>query len=441
MKRLLLEGINSAVLLLAKHNKVNPTSENLKTLKKGKDFQELVNIDPTPKKKYLDWLTRIVLIERSSTIEEISPIIRKFFELSDSRIVTGKEAEIQNYKSLEELQELIRSKEARTQTKMISKYAPKEIHPEAELILDNPNFFIVVPKTKEASIFHGKNTKWCVAQPDSDQFFIHVIDFSLRLYMITITNPEFQMELEKKIAKILAKDPELYNQVKANLSKRLNKVCFSTSRINGWNFWDGTNSEIFAQDIYSWYEGEEREQINLSDIYWESLFGGKDFEVILKPWTLQEERKAKRFTIKEYLKTKSPNARIWRLPNMLYLYVVHDSEIGPMLAERGPLAGAIEEFLEIIKQKYPSWLKSTGETASDSDLDEITVEDLDLRSKLYDVLSGARYNNSDLNTFRTMLKFYLKKINDSRPPEEKFLKEKTSSLSETLLRRGYSLRT
>jgi hypothetical protein len=251
-KELLKEGTNSAATFLA--NKLDsPVAE----IKGSMIFEKLSRLDPSPTKKYLDWIVRS-LVEMtedggkftreafhnvySAMYSTFSNLFRDFYKFTEDRIITGKEADINSYSYWRELDDAIKKAKMHNQERLIRRYSKKdvEVREDAELILSTDSYFIVRPDSTGASIFYGKNTPWCVSLPGNEHFD-NYRRFYINMYMIIITNPKVLRELEK-----------IYKGTEGieNLTKKLSKVAIIVDR-NGSidhpeGHWHGENERFSA---------------------------------------------------------------------------------------------------------------------------------------------------------------------------------------------------
>jgi hypothetical protein len=263
-RELLLEGINSAAKSYAKL-----LGKSVQDIKNTKEWLGLVDIDPTPKKKYLDWIVADLIPYVQGTTdaerdrfgtaewedlwyeplevfnakavlkileskERYSEILKRFWQFTENKIITGKEAEINSYKNFIEIEAAIKKAEKHKQTRFIRKYSKKdiEIRDDAELILSTDSYYVVRPLSTEASVFYGKGIPWCIAGPENPHFWRYKAQ-DLNIYMIIITNPDVLKELE-----------EIYAPVENgyNLTKKVSKLAIlvdSMGRVS--SHWNGEN--------------------------------------------------------------------------------------------------------------------------------------------------------------------------------------------------------
>lgn len=120
-----------------------------------------VKRDPSGNYRYLQWAIKQAL--RNEPINEIPSLIEAFHK----NLQRMKVKDINSYKTLGELRgelEQVLSKETRSQNKA-------KMYEQADVIYNDDQFLVVHPRTTKASQFFGKNTKWCTAATQSDNYF------------------------------------------------------------------------------------------------------------------------------------------------------------------------------------------------------------------------------------------------------------------------------
>ena len=133
----------------------------LDTEKIDKDtFNILADRDSSRTKKYIEWMCKqyILIGERP---EHIGDVIKMFSDLTSKNLITDKD--INSFKTLEDLEHVVNAASQKKSKTQIS----KDIKKDAEVVLDDENFFIVIPRSYDASKQYGANTKWCTAGKNS----------------------------------------------------------------------------------------------------------------------------------------------------------------------------------------------------------------------------------------------------------------------------------
>lgn len=168
----LVEGISSA------------KRKYLDTGKISKDvFDKLVEIDPTSHKKYVDWLVRTYVKSGDKDLEHYK-VVRDFDRLLNKGILPSDKRDINRYKTPEEIYDIVKRYE---QTKTKGEIVRDIKRKDAEKVFENDKVIVVKPKSKEASCFYGKGTKWCTAASSSYNYFDnYYLDKMVNLYYVLV---------------------------------------------------------------------------------------------------------------------------------------------------------------------------------------------------------------------------------------------------------------
>jgi len=130
-------------------------------------FDALVKKDPTKHKKYIEWMAR-VYINGNHCLDQYD-IIKDFNDLVEKHRIKGEQADINRYKSPEEVYDVVKHFEDNNMSKtQTSKKIKAE---EAEKVFENDKVIIVKPLSKDASIYYGANTRWCTSASSSYNYF------------------------------------------------------------------------------------------------------------------------------------------------------------------------------------------------------------------------------------------------------------------------------
>jgi hypothetical protein len=180
----------------------NSLMESLATAKKAfvqtrkitqNEFKEIVEIDPSKTKKYLNQLCLFYI--QGAKIEELQELITIYDTLLNKRLI--KNTDINSFKTFDDFKQTVdlnKDKQLKTSQKEQTKIK------DAEIILDNDDFLIVSPNSHSASCIYGAGTKWCISRKESrwwneyaEKFIKHyfIINKKLspknRFYKITVS--------------------------------------------------------------------------------------------------------------------------------------------------------------------------------------------------------------------------------------------------------------
>jgi len=153
--------------------------------------------DPSPAKKYVNWMIVRYLkgdIRRLEDIpSRIAPALSKFQSLQNKKKLKPEHSDINRIRSIEDV--IDQYAEGKTQgNKSQAKSVERSMYDskKAELIFNSPEYKIVVPKTEEASCFFGKNTRWCTAAANDNQFDNYSDQGPLYIVLHKPTNSRWQ---------------------------------------------------------------------------------------------------------------------------------------------------------------------------------------------------------------------------------------------------------
>lgn len=156
MERLYDEGLARAKELYVKTGKIS-----------GRILKALVEKDPTPQKKYIEWMARTFPKMPSMAKYDI---IGKFDELCERNKIEQKD--INRYENIEQVDDIVRKVEADLSTSEIKKGVKgvEDIDPK-DIIFQNDKCVVVLPKKVDSSCKYGRGSTWCTASMGSRNYF------------------------------------------------------------------------------------------------------------------------------------------------------------------------------------------------------------------------------------------------------------------------------
>lgn len=119
-----------------------------------------------------------MVFSRDAAPEDVIKYIERFKELSNKNLIKGKEKDIGTWirAGWDNFREFIDQYQS-TVTKSASK---KDVKKDRILVHEDNKVRVIVPLSKEASCFYGKNTQWCTTSETSDnywdRYFYHNMD-------------------------------------------------------------------------------------------------------------------------------------------------------------------------------------------------------------------------------------------------------------------------
>lgn len=142
------------------------------------DVEHLAKNDPSPTKKYLEWMCKRVedfYDEGGTTTEvynDLIPTVKYFHD----NIQRFPQKDILQFKSLKELENAVKDISSKKKSK-------SGLKGNAEKLYEDEFFLLVRPDDKNASITYGANTKWCVTMRDA-QYYEQYTDSNVLLYFL-----------------------------------------------------------------------------------------------------------------------------------------------------------------------------------------------------------------------------------------------------------------
>jgi hypothetical protein len=202
------------------------------------DLKKLIEIDPTPTKKYVGWMSKIWVTEKPdidnlrNTIEEYNTFLNKG---------KAKTKDINQFKSFKDLYAEVDSINQSGENTSI-----KDLENDYETIIDTPDLLIMSPHTHEASrklglskfqfrdCKGGKDSAWCTTYKAPDHFNDYYYTSNVTFYYIRVKSPELINKLKEAF-------PEKYKQLEVVALAVLNN-----SQIDGY---DGLDKQMSKKEI------------------------------------------------------------------------------------------------------------------------------------------------------------------------------------------------
>jgi hypothetical protein len=225
-------------------------------------FNHYVNADPSGNQKYLDWMLGTTLSDSPNfqnddsfdpnTFERGSNVVLRpdkrpiqyhidminaveFFHQNQQRF---EKKDINQYKSLSELEDNIKVVEKKIQQRELEKDAKRD----RDILYKDGRWLVVVPKSHEASCKYGAGTKWCVTMKDDSTYWNRYSKNAMFFFIFDKTKDE--------------KDP-------------LYKVAYRIKGSSGekYELWDATDREFAlrnsGQDYMDSLPGPLKERISI----------------------------------------------------------------------------------------------------------------------------------------------------------------------------------
>lgn len=167
------------------------------------DLKTLIEIDPTPTRKFVGWMAKIWINEKPdiddlrNTIEEYNTFLEKG---------KAKTKDIYQFKSFKDL-----ASEVDQINKSGEGISVKDLESDYDTVIDNSDLLIMSPHTHEASRKLGlshfafrdcgggeKDSSWCTTYKAPDHFHDYYYKRNVTFYYIKVKSPELIKQLEKE---------------------------------------------------------------------------------------------------------------------------------------------------------------------------------------------------------------------------------------------------
>lgn len=159
----------------------------------------LIAYDPTPNKKYLQWIIRQLLDGRiiGEDLYKAHDALA-VFDRAKGRMEKRDINQYADYRELEDAVEPFALGEVEVSSGAEKDAYARKMQKESRTVYDSPTIKITVPLTKEASCYFGRNTKWCTAA--RDDAFNEFVSYNARgpLYIVLDkkSNTRWQMHFD-----------------------------------------------------------------------------------------------------------------------------------------------------------------------------------------------------------------------------------------------------
>jgi hypothetical protein len=202
------------------------------------DLKTLIEIDPTPTRKFVGWMAKIWITEHpdlddlGNTVEEYNTFLEKG---------KAKTKDIYQFKSFKDLQS-----EVDTINQSGEGVSNKDLESDYDVVIDNTDLLIVSPHTHEASrklgLSHfafrdcegGKDSAWCTTYRAPDHFNKYYHSNNVTFYYIKVKSP-------KLIEQLMQAFPKRW--------KNMVVVAFAVYNDGKIEGYDGVDSQIKPKDI------------------------------------------------------------------------------------------------------------------------------------------------------------------------------------------------
>lgn len=141
----------------------------------GVEYQDIISKDPSSTKKYVKWI--ITQVANGSTLTDIIPTIEYFH----TNNIKFQQRDINQYGSFKELEDKVKE----ISFKKSNRKKRQELKEDVPKIFEDENYLIVrIMDNKEAAVYYGKNTQWCITMEDANHFENYMAENTVFYYII-----------------------------------------------------------------------------------------------------------------------------------------------------------------------------------------------------------------------------------------------------------------
>jgi len=164
------------------------------------DLNTLIEIDPSPTRKYVGWMAKIWMTEHPD-IDDLKSVISEFNTFLEKG--KAKTKDINQFKSFKDLKS-----EVEELNNTGAGMSQKDLESDYETIIDNNDLLIMTPHTHEASrklgLTHfafrkcegGKDSAWCTTYKSPDHFNSYYYKNNVTFYYIKVKSTQMIEELK-----------------------------------------------------------------------------------------------------------------------------------------------------------------------------------------------------------------------------------------------------
>lgn len=133
----------------------------------------IADADPSPQKRNTQWMLNLFL-KQKLPLEDLGKANEYLtvFERVKSRLPVELR-DLNRYQSIQNLFDTIEPYQQEQSQRELSRAEDVAMHEQAKVLYNDANYKIVIPLTKEASCYFGKNTQWCTAATSGWNAFEH----------------------------------------------------------------------------------------------------------------------------------------------------------------------------------------------------------------------------------------------------------------------------
>jgi len=166
-----------------------------KELISPEEINQLKDIDPSPTKKYLDWLVKIWMKEKPD-LNELRNYLEEFLALTQEHRTIG--VDINTFQSYEDFKSFVNQENEKAAATL------EELENDYEVVKDDQDLFVAIPYTHAASRYLGlkyfgtradKTCAWCTTYKVATHFNSYFYNQGITFYYIKVRSEEMKKKL------------------------------------------------------------------------------------------------------------------------------------------------------------------------------------------------------------------------------------------------------
>jgi hypothetical protein len=161
----------------------------------------LVSIDPTPKSIYTKWILRQWLNDAFPLFEDVSTAGDLLEDYDGGKKTLPEDLrDINRMKTLEDVRKAVAKidPEKLISNRQMDRGIGLKLMASGDAIMhhDDDDIRIIIPKTPQAAIYYGRNTRWCTSARNGNMFHSYAKSGDLYIILFKKTNTRWQFHLE-----------------------------------------------------------------------------------------------------------------------------------------------------------------------------------------------------------------------------------------------------
>ena len=125
------------------------------------EIQQIIDMDPSPTKKYSQWMIKRY-IEEHPVMSYMKGLIEEFHDYANRKLIKGQDADIFRYKTLERLQDKLAEVDPVSKSQMKKTVVNLDYIDPNDVVYENDKVVVVEPKDWKSSCKYGYSS-WCTA--------------------------------------------------------------------------------------------------------------------------------------------------------------------------------------------------------------------------------------------------------------------------------------